>query len=142
MALGTNKITASATTGVAAAASSRVGTGGRNVASVSQYRVEDLSFAPNIGVNEESMLHYQDQSKFEGGGGGRKRQEERGTQFTPLITRGAFGFKVEEAEEATLAGEAPVFLTDVMRGVGTYESNMRATSPITVRPGSVMNYMY
>lgn len=142
MALGTNKITASATTGVAAAASSRVGTGGRNVASVTQHRVEGMSFAPNIGVNEESILHYNDQSQFEDGGSGRRRKEERGGQFTPLISRGAFGYMVDEAEEATTANDPQVFLTDVMRGIGTYESNMRATSPVTVRPGSVLNYMY
>jgi hypothetical protein len=141
MALGTNKITASATTGVAAAASSRVGTGGRNVASVTQHRVEDLSFAPNIGVNEESILHYNDQSQSESGGG-RRRKEEHGGHFTPLISRGAFGFKVDEAEEANAGSDHEVFLTDVMRGIGTYESNMRTTSPVTVKPGSVLNYMY
>lgn len=141
MALGTNKISATAGAGVTAAATSRVGAGGRNVASVTQTRVEGSSFAPQIGVNNESILHYDDPGQGGDSRGQRRREDWPQAEFVALLGRGA-GAGLAAAEQGGDAGGGRPFLTEMMRAVVTYEANMRATNPGSVRPGSVMNYLF
>ncbi|MGE5504824.1 MAG: hypothetical protein ACM31L_10410 [Actinomycetota bacterium] len=124
-----------------AAATSRVGSGGRNVATYAQPRVEDLSFAPNIGVNEESILHYRQQSQFEEGTGKRRRDDSRSGVFTPLIMRNLLAYQATESDPGSDNPDAN-FRSDMVRGIGAYETSLRATAPPSVRPGSVLNYLY
>lgn len=139
MALGTNKIgTVSATPGVAAAATARPLSGGRNVSS--PQAVEGMSFAPHIGVSDQNIWRHDEEMSF-GQGDGRRQQDQ--PSFTPLINRAAFAFQVDDVDQASeAAGPPKMFLTDVMRAVGAYENYMRLTTPGTVKPGSVLNYLY
>lgn len=137
MALGSNKVSAIASPGMAAAATARPASGGRNVASVAP-GVEGAGFSPQIGVNDNRLWRFDEETQFEF-----EREPDQQQQATPFIIRAANGFKVEEAEESTDAGgSGKVFLDAVLRGIGIYESNMRRTTPGAVRPGSVLNYRY
>lgn len=137
MALGTNKVSAIASPGMAAAATARPASGGRNVASVGA-GVESSGFSPQIGVNDNRLWRFDEESQFE-----REPGQQQQQQATPFVVRASNGFKVEEAEEATDAGgTGKVFLDTVLRGIGIYELNMRRTTPGAVRPGSVLNYRY
>lgn len=138
MALGTNKVSAIASPGMAAAATARPASGGRNVASVGP-GVEGTGFSPQIGVNDNRLWRFDDERQFDLERDHHQEQE----QATPFIVRAANGFKVEEAEETADAdGNGKVFLDAVLHGIGVYESNMRRTTPGAVRPGSVLNYRY
>ncbi|HLO77551.1 MAG TPA: hypothetical protein VK196_13930 [Magnetospirillum sp.] len=124
-----------ASPGVAAAATARPASGGRNVASVGA-GVEGAGFSPQIGVNDNRLWRFDEERSFD-----HEHEDHQQQQATPFVVRSASGFKVEEAEEATDAGgSGGVFLDAVLRGIGIYESNMRRTTPGAVRPGSILNY--
>ncbi|MBR9973529.1 hypothetical protein [Magnetospirillum sulfuroxidans] len=137
MALGTNKVSALATPGMTAAATARPASGGRNVASVNGGPAEAAGFSSQIGVNDNRLLRYDDELDF-----GFSEHHEPGQQGTPFMSRLASSFQADLADEAVGGGSSGIFMDYVMRGVGTYEHNMRVTTPGSVRPGSVINYMY
>ncbi|NFV79560.1 hypothetical protein [Magnetospirillum aberrantis] len=139
MAMGTNKVSAIASPGMAAAATARPASGGRNVASVGSAGIESTEFSSQIGVNDNRLWRYDEEQEFNLDHG-----QDQQKQATPFIVRSANGFKVEEAEETSDAGGSggKVFLDTLMRGIGIYESNMRRTMPGAVRPGSVLNFRY
>lgn len=139
MALGTNKIGAVAQPGVAAAATTRPLSGGRNVASQAASAIEAIDFTQHIGVNDNAILRRDLEMGF--GGEGRRNRDE-GDGATPFVFRAAAAFQVDEVEETMAQYEGGTFLAQVMQGVGAYEANLRVTTPGTVRPGSVLNYLY
>lgn len=139
MALGTQKVTAVSAPGMAAAATSRLGSGGRNVASVSKGPVEDASFSSQIGTNDNSLYRYEDELDLSFG---EKQQEEARREYTPLMTRQANGFRVDEAEEILGSGGDSTFRNEVIRGAGLYERTLSITAHGTVKRGSILNYMY
>jgi hypothetical protein len=138
MALGTSKVSAIGSPGMAAAATARPASGGRNVANSAGAPLEGAVFSPQIGVNDNRLTRYDEEMSF--GSDSHQQPEQRGT---PFIIRASSAFKAEEVDEAiNSGGEEGGFLDMVMRGVGTYERNMRVTTPGSVRPGSVLNYVY
>ncbi|MBI3445696.1 MAG: hypothetical protein HY055_10115 [Magnetospirillum sp.] len=138
MALSTKQVGAAAATGVAAA-TARIGSGGRNVASSTRPDVERTDYAHQVGLNEENMLRFQQDGQLNPDGR-RQQREDRG--FTPLLARTMFGFGAASLDENNDNSQDTPFLNEVMRGVGSYEQNIRVTSPSTVKPGSVMNYLF
>jgi len=140
MALSTRQIGAATASGIAAA-TARVGNGGRNVASNTRADVEKMDFAPQMGVNEESILRFQQEAGQTNPDGRRQNREQR-SGFSPLLARNAYATGLDTPEEANADGSPKLFLDQVMRGIGTYEENMRVTSPASVKPGSVMNYLF
>jgi hypothetical protein len=122
---------------MAAAATARPISGGRNVASVTGGPLEASGFSEQIGVNDNRMWRYDDEREFDFEGEGQQQK-----YATPFIIRSSNGFKVDEAEEATDPGSGYAFLNEILRGVGVYENNMRVISPGAVRRGSVLNFRY
>ncbi|OAN51456.1 hypothetical protein A6A04_16085 [Paramagnetospirillum marisnigri] len=139
MALSTKQIGSAASSSVAAA-TVRIGGGGRNVASATRADVEKLDFTPHLGVSEEQILRFQQEAGNLNPDGRRNSRENR-DGFTPLLSRSSLGIEIEAAEERN-ADDFKLSLTDIMRGIGSYEENMRVTSPAAVKPGSVMNYLF
>lgn len=137
MALNTSRVTSLATPGIAAAATGRPMSGGRNVAGATGQPLEAMGFAADIGISDNRLLRYDDDLHFDFSQQG--EPEHRGT---PFIIRSASGFKAEAVDEATNTDADGTFLSMVVLGVSTYERNMRVTAPGAVRPGSVMNYQY
>lgn len=137
MALGTQKVSAFATPGMSAAATARPASGGRNVASVSGAPAEEATFSSQIGVNDNRLLRYDEELEF-----GFSQQRDPEQQGTPFMAKAASSFQAELADEASGGSSSGLFMDYVMRGVGTYEHNMRVTTPGSVRPGSVLNYLY
>lgn len=137
MALNTNRVTSLATPGIAAAATGRPASGGRNIANATGQPLEATGFAGNIGISDNRLLRYDEDLHFDFEDN--SEPEQRGT---PFIIRAAAGFKAEAVDEGLADDTGGAFLAMVVRGVGTYEHNMRVTAPGAVRPGSVMNYRY
>lgn len=141
MALGTNRVAAHAAPGMAAAATARPSSGGRNVASVSRAPLEEAGFSSQVGINDNSLLRYEDDLDF--GAFEEHRHEER--RNTPYMFRMSFGFQADEAEEALEkrgGGGEKLFLSQLLSGVGRYEETMRVIAPGAVKPGSVLNYLF
>ncbi|WP_173981172.1 hypothetical protein [Magnetospirillum sp. UT-4] len=121
-----------------AAATARPASGGRNVASVNVGALEEAGFSPQIGINDNRLFRYDEERSFDFS---ERREPEQ--KATPFIIRATNGFRVDEVDDGQSASSGGgAFLDMVMRGVGTYENNMRITTPGTVRPGSVLNYLY
>lgn len=139
MALSTKQVGAAAASGVAAA-TARVGTGGRNVASSTRPDVERLDYAHQAGLNEENILRFQQDGQLNPDG--RRQQRDDRSGFTPLLSRSMLSFTAAPQDENNDNAPATLFLNEVMRGVNSYEENLRVTSPATVKPGSVMNYLF
>jgi hypothetical protein len=139
MALSTKQI-GSATASSVAAATTRVGQGGRNVASSTRPDVERLDYAQHMGLNEESILRFQQETGVNPDGSRRQRDDR--SPFTWQTSMRLFSFGTDSAEDGADNNSGKLFLNDVMRGIGTYEENIRITSPGTPKPGSVMNYLF
>jgi hypothetical protein len=138
MALGTGKVSAIASPGMAAAATARPISGGRNVASVTGGPLEEMGFSSQIGVNDNRMWRYDDEREFDSEDEGQSQQ-----RATPFIIRSTNGFRVDEADEATAdSSTGYTFLDEILRGIGVYENNMRVISPGAVRRGSVLNFRF
>lgn len=135
MALGTSRVSALASPGMAAAATARPVSGGRNVASTGR-GVVDADFSPQIEINDNRLWRFDEERSFDS-----EQEESPQEHATPFIARAHSGFQVEEAEDAADAGGAGrVFLDTFIRAIGVYEANIRLTTPGLVRPGSVLNY--
>ncbi|CCG40283.1 hypothetical protein [Magnetospirillum molischianum] len=139
MALSTKQVSAISVSGVAAA-TARIGSGGRNVASTSREDVERLDYAHQTGLGDETFLRYQQEANVSPDGG---RQRDR---QNPPLWRSEFSrfFLSDSAidDDDSSNSLPPLFLDQVLRGIGSYEQSIRITSPHTVRPGSVMNYLF
>jgi len=140
MALSTRQVGA-ATSGVAAA-TVRVGTGGRNVASVSREDVERIDFAQQAGLGDETLLRFEQDGWLNPDGGGQSGRRDSSSSWTG----GSFApIAVPPAEDQQRAvqddGPRPSLL-QLLRGIGSYEQSIRVVSPAVSRPGSVMNVLY
>lgn len=122
---------------MAAAATARPISGGRNVASVRDH-VDELGFSNHVGLNDNGLLRYEDELAFDTKGEKREHQD----AYTPLMFRTQLGFQVEQAEETLGATSGGTFLSELMTGVGAYEQTLRVTTPGMVKAGSVLNYLY
>lgn len=135
----TTKQVGSATATSVAAATTQIGRGGRNVASTSSPTVERLDYTQHMGLNEESILRFQQENGLNPDGGRQKREDRGG--FTPQTSLRMYGYGTDNTEDGVETSGSRLFLTDILRGVGSYEDNIRITSPGSVKPGSVMNYL-
>lgn len=141
MALSTKQVgSASAAASSVAAATTRIGHGGRNVASSTRPDVERLDYTQHMGLNEESILRFQQENGINPDGG-RRQSKDRGG-FAPQTSLRIFEYGTDTSEDGSDPTSSRIFLNDVLRGVGTYEQNIRITSPGSVKPGSVMNYLF
>jgi len=139
MALGTTKISALAGPGLsAAAATARPLSGGRGVAAAAQSPVEESTFAGSVGVNDNSILHHDDDTGFDPNG----QRRDTPDQGTPFVSHSAFGFQVADADQSAEAPQQSRFLNEVLRGIGVYEYTLKVIAPNSVRPGSVVNHLF
>ncbi len=138
MALSASTISAMAGNGLAAAATARPLSGGRGVASATLNSVEASDFSSSVGVNDNSILHYDDEGGLDSDG--RRRESPPGA--SAFLTRGAFGYQVEGLSQESAAGGGGTFLSDVMYGVGVYENNLRIIAPGQIRPGATLNQLH
>ena len=138
MALSASRISAVAGNGLAAAATARPISGGRGIASATLSPVENSEFSSNIGVNDNAILHYDDQGGLDSDG----RRRESPQSAPSFLARGAFGFQVESLSQDPAAGGGSSFLSDVVHGVGVYENNLRIIAPDQIRPGTSLNQLH
>lgn len=118
----TARVSGAAATTVAAA-TSRIGSGGRNVAPVSPQRVDALGYPHWAGPNDES-LHYDEEGGGHFGGGG-QQQKHRHEEFVFALNRVANAYKITEYVAANDSTAPRLLMSELIHGVGIYETNMR-----------------
>ncbi|MGE4528993.1 MAG: hypothetical protein AB7D00_11560, partial [Rhodospirillaceae bacterium] len=108
------------------AATTRVANAGRNVASVSFQRVDDLGGSNALGAQEQS-IRYDDGYQPPGQGARRDRDGKRPPDFSSYA-------QVSHLDEVLTtydwASDTTLLPIEVMRGVGRYETNMRVIAGI------------
>lgn len=140
MALSTKQVGAAAASGVAAA-TVRVGSGGRNVASTSRDDVERLDFAHQSTLNDETILRFQQDGQLDPDGQRQRDRRNNGSTGWSSSLIGSIGVSATEERNGG-SGSTPLFLDQILRGIDSYEQNIRITSPTTAKPGSVMNALF
>lgn len=118
-----------------AAATARPAAGGRGVASSAQTPVEASDFSANVGVNDNAILHYDDNPAGQQGGRGGN-----GQSATPFVSRGGLTFQVDSLSEQESGGGGVMF-ADILHGVGIYEGNLRLLTGAYSRPGGKLNML-
>lgn len=68
----------------------------------------------------------------------RRQEDSPQNQFTPLVKMQAATFPASEVTQETQLS-APVFIADLMRGLGVYEINMKVCQGVFRTQGSVIN---
>ncbi|WP_337997940.1 hypothetical protein [Oleispirillum naphthae] len=120
------------------AATTRVANAGRNVASVSFQRVDDLGGSNALGAQEQS-IRYDDGYRPPGQGQRRDRDGRRAAEFSRYA-------QVSHLDEVLTAydwsPDATLLPVEVMRGVGRYETNMRVISGIEKVGGETYNRLF
>ena len=130
---------------MAAAATAHPFSGGRGISSAQQAPVEAASFAPQTGVNDNSILHYQD----DGGGlnpDGRRKESFARTTQTPQMARNAAAFTAAELESdranaAAMPVNPTLFANMVEQGIHGYERAQNLVGSYLVRAGSQINQL-
>jgi len=121
----------------AAAATSYVGGGGRNVASVSRDDVERIDASHQTSLGDEAILRYRDDATPVPTDRRRKRPSASGPSW-----RSQYG-KVQllaSANEDT--SNRSVSRDQLMRGISFYEKVIQVTSGTAIQAGAVMNLWY
>ncbi len=130
----TSKVSATSTTGLASAPS-RVSTGGRSTATD---RIEGLFGSQSVGVRggwRPSYEDWHDQGQFDQF---QRRQDAEQQPFTPLVGRIAGAFPASESAAGSFSS-TPLFLTDLLHGIGVYEFNMKVFAGTLTSQGQIVN---
>ena len=140
MALGTQKVSAMAAPGMAAAATVHPFSGGRGVSAALQSPVEAANFATNIGVNDNSILHYDDEGSLNPDGQ-RKESAPRGTQ-TPFMARRALAYSAISMDTSQGDNAPTTVFSDLMaRGIQGYMRTQSLVHSEIAPAGSTINQL-
>ncbi len=131
----TSKVSATSATGIASAPG-RVAMGSRFT---SVDRIEGLFGSQAPGVRGGWRPGYDD---WHGQGGFDhypQRDEGEHPLFTPLVGRLAGAYPASESAAIGISSAPPLFLTDLLHGIGVYEFNMKVFAGTLTSQGQVIN---
>jgi len=141
MALGTQKISALASPGMAAAATAHPFSGGRGVAAANQSPVEALNFSTQINVNDNGIVHYDDEGGLNPDGQRRRSPASQGTQ-TPFMARRSLAYAAISMDTAQGDNSATTVFSDLMaRGIRGYERTQGLVQADLAPTGSTINQL-
>jgi len=121
-----------------AVATARPLSGGRNVAVARANPVEGSSFAPQIGVSDNSLYRYDEFGGFDS----QTRDNSQSRQSTPFVNRLGASF-APSTNETSDSRQDSRFQLMMQRGISMYEETVRmSNSRPESRPGAVMNYLF
>jgi hypothetical protein len=141
MALGTQKISAFAAPGMAAAATAHPFSGGRGVAAANQSPVEASNFSASVNVNDNGILHYDDESGLNPDDQGRGSYNPRGTQ-TPFMARRALAYSAISLDSHQGDNAPTTVFSDLMsRGIRGYERSQSLVQTHLAPVGSTINQL-
>lgn len=120
----------------ATAAPGRVAMGSRFA---SADRVDGLAGGPFLGINGQWGAA---KEGYSGDGGGDRSPSRQGRQSlsTPLVFSAAAAYPAKEATIGEGRSGPSLFLTDLQRGIGIYEYNMKVTAGSLRTQGTVINH--
>ncbi len=140
MALSAQKVSAVASPGLAAAATVHSFGGARGVASAQQSPVESSNPASFVGVNDNSIMRYEDEGGLNPDGRG-KQSFRQGPQ-TPYMSRSALVFYaglLDQTDQGASLASTPVFGDYVSRSIQGYERAQNLVNSPWARQGSSIN---
>ena len=140
MALSAQRISATASPGLAAAATVHSFGGARGTASAQQSPVESSSSASYIGINDNSILRYEDEGELNPDGRG-KQSYQQGPQ-TPYMSRSALVFvagALEQTAQDSPAASGAVFGDYLSRSIQGYERAQNLVNSPWAPQGSSVN---
>jgi hypothetical protein len=101
--------------------------------------IDAISGAPAVGLGDHWETPFGGRSGREGFGRPSSRHDPEHALFTPLVGRLASAYPASESHAADTRFPPPVFLTDLLHGVGVYEFNMKLFAGAYIGQGSVIN---
>jgi len=141
MALGTQKVSAMAAPGMAAAATAHPFSGGRGVAAANQAPVESSNFAMSVGVNDNAILHYDDEGSLNPDGQRRNSNSPRHTQ-TPFMARRALAYSAISLDSQQGDNAPTTVFSDLMsRGIRGYARSQGLVQTDIAPTGSTINQL-
>lgn len=125
---------------MAAAATAHSFGGARGVASAQQSPIEATNMAAYIGINDNSILRYEDEGGLNPDGRG-KKSNQQSTQ-TPYMSRGALGFAAGALEAQSNATPIDMAFGDyVSRSIHGYERAQNLINSAWAPQGSSINQL-
>ena len=140
MSLGVQKVSASSAPGMAAAATAHLFSGGRGVAAAAQSPVESAYYSTQAGVNDNSIVHYDDEGNLDPDGQ-RRESAQQDTQ-TDFMARRALSFAALIMDPAQGEGSSTNLFSDMLaRGIRGYERVQGLVNSGMARTGSTINQL-
>ena len=125
---------------MAAAATAHLFSGGRGVAAAAQSPVETTNFASQVGVNDNSIVHYDDQGNLNPDGQ-RRQSQPRDTQ-TAFMARRSLSFAAISLDPAQGDSSSTMVFSDILaRGISGYERTQGLVNSGLVPAGSSINQL-
>lgn len=122
------------------AATNRIASSGRNVATVSYQRVDDLSGSNAMGPQEQSVRY--DDGYQPPGQGGRRESGARRQTYADFASYAQVDHLNDVIFHSSWPAASLPFPVEVMRGVGRYESNMRVIAGMDRVGGETYNRLF
>ena len=140
MSLSTQKVSVTATPGMAAAATAHSFGGGRGVASALQNPVESGNFSTQVGVNDNAIVYSDDQGNLDPNG---KRRESFGRETqTAFMARRALAYTAILMDQAPNEGSSPTGFSDILtKGIRGYERTQGLINSGLAPVGSAINQL-
>ena len=141
MALGTQRVSAAASPGMAAAATAHLFSGGRGVAAAAQSPVESSNFSAQVGVNDNTIVHYDDEGGLNPDGQRRQSSSSRDTQ-TAFMSRRALAYAAISLDPTQGDSSSTVVFSDILaRGIRGYERSQGLVNSGLASVGSTINQL-
>lgn len=118
-------------------ATQRVSGGGRGGLFSTAEKIQGLGGSPGVG-NYRDSLWDRERSEFYFGEGRHREPDRPG--FTSLVARFSLGYQANELEASNDDRNVRFFITDMVRGIGVYENNMRVIATSGRSLGVSVNY--
>ena len=141
MALGTQKVSAMAAPGMAAAATAHTFGGARGVAAANQSPVEASNFSMSVGVNDNAIYHYDEEGGLNPDEQRRNSGSPRHTQ-TPFMSRRALAYSAISMDSQQGDNSSTTVFSDLMaRGIRGYARTQGLVQTDIAPSGSTINQL-
>lgn len=139
MSLSAQKVSATSAPGMAAAATAHLFGGARGIASATQSPVEKSYFSTQSGVNDNSVVYYDDEGELDSDGQRRESQQQTQTAF---MARQALSFAAISLAPSQSDGTSTMLFSSLLQqGIRGYERSQGLINSGLAPLGSTINQL-
>ena len=140
MSLSAQKVSATSAPGMAAAATAHLFGGARGVASATQSPVEKSYFSTQSGVNDNSVVYYDDQSGLDSNG--QRRESPQQQTQTAFMSRQALSFSAISLDPSQGDSSSTMLFSNLLQqGIRGYERSQGLINSGLAPLGSTINQL-